>query len=212
VGFCSVNQTDFLEADMELFLPKNVHQNIPTAALLRDFYGEDAGYILEKSGVSLRRLLQQPLAGYEAARCRLLSAYEIVRRAWLEDLFGKHRMEDLSVVKEYLRLHFMASTEERFVSLWFNAHNSLLAAEDLFRGTISQTVVSSRKVVYHALTQNAAGAVFAHNQSGVAEPSSADQQLINNLKQTLQRVDVKVRDYYIFGEHTICSFVERGLL
>lgn len=69
-------------------------------------------------------------------------------------------------------------------------------------------------MVKKALAHNAAAVVFAHNHpSGVAEPSSADEVLTVNLKQTLALVDVRVLDHFIVaGQSAPLSFAERGLL
>jgi DNA repair protein RadC len=62
--------------------------------------------------------------------------------------------------------------------LWLDAQNRLIAAEELFRGTLTQTSVYPREVVKQALRHNAAAVVLAHNHpSGVAEPSRADELL-----------------------------------
>jgi len=65
-----------------------------------------------------------------------------------------------------------------------------------------------------ALARNAAAVILAHNHpSGIAEPSIADQQLTDNLKQALALVDVRVLDHFVVaGNQTPLSFAEKGLL
>jgi DNA repair protein RadC len=61
--------------------------------------------------------------------------------------------------------------------------------------------------------QNAASVIFAHNHpSGITEPSRADEQLTDALKQALSLVDVRVLDHFIVAGSSILSFAERGLL
>jgi DNA repair protein RadC len=95
-----------------------------------------------------------------------------------------------------------------------DAQNRLIRADELFRGTLTQTSVYPREVVKLALGQNAAAVIFAHNHpSGIAEPSRADETLTQVLKQALSLVDVKVLDHFIVaGNSTPLSFAERGLL
>jgi DNA repair protein RadC len=77
-----------------------------------------------------------------------------------------------------------------FVVVLLDAQNRVLATEELFRGTLTQTSVYPREVVKVALRHNAAAVIFAHNHpSGVAEPSQADQLLTTSLKQALALVD-----------------------
>ena len=81
-------------------------------------------------------------------------------------------------VRDYLRLSLSALPHEVFVGLFLDSQNRLLAAEELFRGTLAQTSVYPREVVKAALAHNAAAVIFAHNHpSGVAEPSRADELL-----------------------------------
>ncbi len=100
-----------------------------------------------------------------------------------------------------------------FVVLFLDAQSRLLVAEELFRGTLTQTSVYPREVVKRALALNAAAVVFAHNHpSGVAEPSRSDEMLTASLRQALGLVDVRVLDHLIVAGPAMVSFAERGLL
>ena len=103
---------------------------------------------------------------------------------------------------------------EVFFALWLDAQNRLIAGEELFRGTLTQTSVYPREVVKKALWHNAAAVVLAHNHpSGVSEPSSADQSLTRELKKALALVDVRVLDHFVVaGQSPVVSFAERGLI
>jgi len=97
--------------------------------------------------------------------------------------------------------------------LYLDARHALLAFEDLFRGTLTQTSVYPREIVKAALARNAAAVIFAHNHpSGVAQPSQADELLTRNLREALALVDVKVLDHFIVAGNQAISFAERGLL
>ena len=89
----------------------------------------------------------------------------------------------------------------------------MIAAEELFRGTLAQTSVYPREVVKSALKHNAAAVIFSHNHpSGVAEPSRADELLTQTLKQALALVDVRTLDHFVVAGTHMVSFSERGLL
>jgi len=67
-----------------------------------------------------------------------------------------------------------------------------LSTCELFRGTLARTSVYPREVVKTALAPNAAAMIFAHNHpSGIAEPSRADDILVQALEQALAVVDVR---------------------
>jgi DNA repair protein RadC len=99
------------------------------------------------------------------------------------------------------------------VGVFLDAQNRVLAVEELFRGTLTQTSVYPREVVKRALHHNAAALIFAHNHpSGIAEPSRSDEALTQALKHALALVDVKVLDHFVVGAGAAMSFAERGLL
>jgi DNA repair protein RadC len=117
-------------------------------------------------------------------------------------------------VRDWLRLRLATLRHEVFVALWLDAQNRLIADEELFTGTLTQTSVYPREVVKRALAHNAAAVIFAHNHpSGRAEPSQADELLTRTLKQALALVDVKLLDHFIVAGNAMpVSLAERGFL
>lgn len=116
-------------------------------------------------------------------------------------------------VRDYLRLRIADLEWEVFVVLFLDAQNRLIAAEEMFRGTLTQTSVYPREVVKAALRHNAAAVIFAHNHpSGVAEASRADELLTQTLKQALSLVECKTLDHFVIAGEKATSLAERGLL
>lgn len=143
----------------------------------------------------------------------LAAARELIRRALEEDLQKKDVLSSPAQVTDYLRLLLKGREYEVFVALFLDTQNHLIAAEEMFRGTLTQTSVYPREVVKRALAVNAAAVIFAHNHpSGVAEPSRADEALTTALKQALALVDVRVLDHFVVAGAVAMSFAERGLM
>ena len=116
-------------------------------------------------------------------------------------------------VREYLRLLLHGREYEVFVGVFLDAQNRVLATDELFRGTLTQTSVYPREVVKRSLFNNAAAVIFAHNHpSGIAEPSHADELLTQSLKQALALVDVRVLDHFVVAGSGVMSFAECGRL
>jgi DNA repair protein RadC len=149
-----------------------------------------------------------------AKYAQLQAVLEMARRTLKEGMRERNAFSNPMAVRDYLRLNLSGLAHEVFFALWLDAQHRLLAAEELFRGTLSQTSVYPREVVKRALTHNAASVVFAHNHpSGVAEPSQADEALTRALSQALALIEVKVLDHFIVaGQAPPLSFAERGLL
>lgn len=144
---------------------------------------------------------------------QLQAVLELARRVLEEKLKCGDALGSPGSVRDYLRLSLQGRKHEIFISIFLDAQNRTIAAEELFRGTLTQTSVYPREVVKRALHHNAAAVIFAHNHpSGVAEPSHADEILTQSLKQALALVDVKVLDHFIVGSGAAMSFAERGLI
>jgi len=118
-----------------------------------------------------------------------------------------------AAVRDYLRLRLANAEHEIFVVLFLTAQNAVIACEEMFRGTLTQTSVYPREVVKAALKHNAAAVIFAHpHPSGVAEPSRADELLTQALKQALALVDIRTLDHFVIAADKVTSFAERGLI
>lgn len=122
-------------------------------------------------------------------------------------------MRSPGAVRDYLCVRLGDKRYEVFCVVFLDAQNRVIALEEMFRGTLTQTSVYPREVVVEALNNNAAGVILCHNHpSGVAEPSRADEALTQTLKAALALVDVRVLDHVIVAGCTSLSFAERGLL
>jgi len=148
-----------------------------------------------------------------AKYAQLHAATELVRRALSAQMKSGINLSSPEAVRDFLRLSIQDRKVEIFVGLFLDAQNCVIAVEELFSGTLTQTSVFPREVVRTALHHNAAAVIFAHNHpSGVAEPSRADETLTQALKQALALIDVRVLDHFVVGRGSTMSFAERGLL
>ena len=135
------------------------------------------------------------------------------RRALSEEMRAGDALNSPGAVRDWLRLKLSGLPHEVFLAVFLDAQNRVIEAEELFRGTLTQTSVYPREIVKRALARNAAGVILAHNHpSGVAEPSQADRWLTDQLKAALGLVDVKVLDHFIVAGGAGLSFAERGWL
>ena len=138
---------------------------------------------------------------------------EMARRTLAEDMRAGDALTSPDTVRDYLRLILRDKEYEVFCCVFLDAQHRVLATEELFRGTLTQTSVYPREVVKRALAHNAAALVIAHNHpSGVAEPSQADRQLTRHLAEALALVDVRVLDHFIVAGPSALSFREAGHL
>lgn len=148
-----------------------------------------------------------------AKRAELLAVMELARRGLTAGLREEPVFTTPQRVKDYLQMRLGALPHEVFAVLFLDAQQRLIACEEMFRGTLTQTSVYPREVVKRALELNTASVILSHNHpSGVLEPSRADELLTQTLKSSLQLVDVRVLDHVVVGRTGALSFAERGLM
>lgn len=170
----------------------------------------------EVNGSLAALLLNEAAAAYDPkpkVQAKLKAARELVRRSLREALRRGDVLSSPAVVRDFLRVTLEGRDHEVFLVVFMDAQNRVIAAEEMFRGTLTQTSVYPREVVKRSLFHNAGAVIFAHNHpSGIAEPSRADEALTQALKQALALVDVKVLDHFVVGTGCCMSFAERGLI
>ena len=148
-----------------------------------------------------------------AKQAELLAVFEMARRALSQRLKEREAFHTPGAVKQYLQLQLAHKNHEVFAVLFLDHQNRMLAMEELFRGTLSQTSVYPREVVLRALHHQAAAVVLSHNHpSGSVQPSRADEHLTQTLKASLALVDVRVLDHIIVGQGQALSMAEQGLM
>lgn len=144
---------------------------------------------------------------------QLQAIFEMSCRALAEQMQQRDVLSSPRQVRDYLCLKLGGLEHEVFVALFLDARNRVLAQEQMFTGSLTQTSVYPREVVKRALYHNAAAVIFAHNHpSGVTEQSRADELLTAALKQALALVDVRVLDHFVIAGNQTLSFAEKGLL
>lgn len=168
---------------------------------LRCLLDADQKTVCKYSGVGIAKYAQ------------VQAALELAKRHLLQTLKYKDVLNDSKETKQYLVANLRHRQQEIFAAIFLNSHNQVIGYEELFFGTIDNSVVHPREVVKKALSYNAAGIIFAHNHpSGVSMPSLADKQLTTQLAKALSLVDIRVLDHIVIGEGDIFSFAEKNIV
>ena len=148
-----------------------------------------------------------------AKRAEMLAVMELAKRATAQQLQQREVFSSPEAVKHYLQLQLGHRPHEIFAVLFLDSQNRLIAMEEMFRGTLSQTSVYPREVALRALHHHAAGVILTHNHpSGSVQPSPADHALTSNLRSALGLLDVRVLDHIIVAQGASYSMAEQGLL
>ena len=180
---------------------------------LRLLLGEAAPALYEAHERSLQRLVGAARHSHLPRDQRLVTGLALAQELLAEELVVTPVLGSPQVVADFLKLHFAGQAHESFVVVFLNAQHHLIAAEAMFRGTLTQTSVHPREVLRRALQHNAGAVILAHNHpSGSPEPSRADEVLTQTLRTALALVDVRVLDHLVVAGSRTVSFAERGLL
>jgi len=147
-----------------------------------------------------------------AAR-QLRNAREITRRHLRQTLRRGAALTSPQATVEYLQTALHGRGREIFTCLFLDTRHRVIAAEDLFQGSIDGACVYPRVVAERALRLGAAAVIVAHNHpSGIAEPSLADQAITRRLKEALLLLEIRLLDHFVIGDGTPVSMAERGML
>ncbi|MEW6766037.1 MAG: DNA repair protein RadC [Pseudomonadota bacterium] len=149
----------------------------------------------------------------DAKYAQLQAVLEMARRHMREGLERGEAFTSPGAVRGYLQARLRDQPREVFLVLFIDTRHRLIAAEELFLGTIGEAAVHPREVVRRAMQHNAAALIVAHNHpSGVAEPSRSDESITLRLRDALALVEVRLLDHFIVGDGEPVSLAERGLL
>jgi DNA repair protein RadC len=140
-------------------------------------------------------------------------AHEMVRRQLKQSLQRGVSLTSPAMTMEYLQTVLRDRKREIFTCLFLDTRHRVIAAENLFQGSIDGACVYPRVVAERALRLSAAAVIVAHNHpSGVNEPSLADQAITRRLKDALLLLEIRLLDHFVVGDGPPVSMASRGML
>ena len=157
--------------------------------------GSDLAYedLLKIKGLGAAKAAQL-IAGFELWRRQ----FEVSERPIIDS--AEKAVELLSDIRD--------KKQEYFVSLTLDGANRLIAKRVISIGTLTASLVHPREVFAEAITDRAASIVVAHNHpSGNLEPSIADKEVTERLRQAGEILGIEVLDHLILGEGGFASVI-----
>jgi DNA repair protein RadC len=120
---------------------------------------------------------------------------------------------------KYIGSELQALNHESVRILLLNTRLCLMRHEELFRGTLNESMAHPREVIQKVLTHKAFAFILVHNHpSGDPAPSDADKRLTRRLKDAAELFNIVFVDHLIVGtpaegrSQPYFSFKECGLL
>ena len=145
-----------------------------------------------------------------AKATRIGAAFEIARRlACVENADGA-RYDD-AIVARALIGRYAHESQEHLGAVLLDSRHRVLKQCEIYVGTVSRALVSTRDVVRVALDANAVGVVLFHNHpSGDPAPSPEDHVLTTRLRQAGELLGIALLDHIILGDERTHSFADYG--
>ena len=169
----------------------------------------------------LYTLLKQPedeLKKNSFVTDRTVVFFKVIFQILEKELYKKIHNERITIssnvqLLNYLEYSLLKRDIEVFKVLFLNTQNELLKEEELFKGTLDRSTVYIRELVKKILDYNAKSVIIVHNHpSGSLKPSQSDITLTQKLKDTFERIEIRLLDHLIISEKGYFSFLEGGLL
>jgi len=112
-----------------------------------------------------------------------------------------------------LLAEYSTKEQEHFLLITLDGASKVIEKRVIFIGTLNQSLVHPREIFRPAILDNSAGVIIAHNHpSGTLEPSRADIQVTQRLKEVAKLVGIELLDHVIISEGGYYSFSDEGLL
>ena len=167
----------------------NAQANVSTIA-------RDALKLLKQNGANITYEELKKVTGLGPAKItEILAAFELSKRYLLDDErpiidSPEKAVEQLSEIRD--------KKQEYFVCMTLDGANRLIAKRIITIGTLNASLVHPREVFADAITDRAASIIVAHNHpSGNIEPSQADIDLTNLLKESGKLIGIDILDHIV---------------
>jgi DNA repair protein RadC len=153
----------------------------------------------------------QAIPGIGPAKiARLAAAFEMSRRMFTGEPEEPPAYE-AAILGRTLMTTYAHQQQEHFGAVFLDSRNRILQQREIYVGTLSNALVSTRDIIAGALTHNATGIVAYHNHpSGNPTPSDDDLAFTQKLGRSLALVDIELVDHLIIGAHRFYSLQEKG--
>ncbi len=143
----------------------------------------------------------------------ITAALELGRRRSGGNVLQRTKVSSSKDIANYLRSILKDNSNEVFAVLFLNQANKIKNFKIMSKGGITGTVADPRIILKQALDEGATSLVLSHNHpSGNLNPSRADQDLTNKIKQAASYFDIKILDHIIVSDEGHYSFADEGLL
>ena len=205
-------KTSLSDAELIAILIGSGNRQESAVALSKRILQSVSGNINELAKLSVEKLIRFKGIG-DAKAIAIITALEIGKRRQLEIALEKPQITSSKDVFNLMQPVIGDLEHEEFWVLFLNNSNKVLAKSQISKGGLTATIVDVRLLFKRALELASVGIIVCHNHpSGKLQPSTADKQLTQKIKEAGCTLDIKLLDHLIITEKVYFSFADDGVL
>ncbi|MFN4235601.1 MAG: RadC family protein [Bacteroidia bacterium] len=172
-----------------------------------------SGNDLNKLGkLSIKDLMQHKGIG-EAKAITIAAALELGRRRKESENSNTKIIKSSKDAYNFIAPFLKDLSHEEFWAIYLSRNNSILYFNKIGQGGLSATVADIRIILKTAIEHLASNIIICHNHpSGNKNPSKADIELTQKLKQAAGLMDINLIDHIIFTDNSYYSFAEESII
>ncbi len=149
----------------------------------------------------------------EAKAITIVAALELAKRLQLSETKELTKIGTSADVCKLMQPLIGDLPHEEFWVLLLNNSNKVIYKLQLSKGGLTQTVVDIRLIYKTALEHLATALILVHNHpSGQLNPSQADNDITQKIKQSGNTLDIQLLDHLIITQKDYFSFADEGIL
>ncbi len=115
-------------------------------------------------------------------------------------------------IAEYYFESLRHQEQECVICMFLDTRNHLLGEKELTRGTVNQSLLSSRELYLEALAFHAVNIVLVHNHpSGDPTPSEEDVIVTRQISEAGKMLGISLLDHIVIGDKCYVSFLEEQI-
>ena len=157
--------------------------------------------------------LKKQLGIGDVKACQIIACFELGKRL---AAFKEDKRPVIKNAKDIAKLfvpEMGALEKEHFKGVYLDSRKRIIKQENIFIGSLNESVVHPREIFKIALDENAAAIIILHNHpSGDPKPSSFDIEMTKELVKAGDLLGIPILDHVIIGGKKYVSLREKGLI
>lgn len=175
------------------------HEVLGRFGSLRHLAEATVAELLEIKGIGLAKAIQ------------LKAAFHLGMRVSKQTATPKYKIEHPSHAYHLIKEEMENEKREIFMVILQDVKGYVIGREVVSIGSLSQTLVHPREVLYFAIRHKASSFIIAHNHpSGDPTPSQQDLELTTRLVEASRLLNIPLCDHLIIGHRRFLSLRQEG--